>query len=44
MLQVTLKHAAGMAEIQPLVWNQISTLGKCQEKYFIFFSMSYTLN
>ena len=33
MLQVSCRHTAGKAEIQPLVWNQTNAITKCQENF-----------
>ena len=33
MLQAICRHAAGQAEIRPLVWNQTSAIYKCQIKF-----------
>ena len=48
MLQASCRHAAGKAEIQPLVWNQISAIGKCQEnisnhQHFILYEFDQKL-
>ena len=32
-LQVSCRHAAGKAEIQPMVWNQTTAVEKIQENY-----------
>ena len=45
-LQVSCRHAAGKAEIQPMVWNQTTAVEKFQENYtsLQYFFFGYELD
>ena len=46
-MQATYKHAAGQAEIEPLVWNHTSARKKCEIRFskvhYVFFCLKQQL-